>query len=87
MKILRLRRLSSGEYRIVVHLDITKVDGNGEPLPDYVVDLRWPARPDGMTHADYLQQERSTIRSLCQGVLAHREATEGAALPGEGETL
>jgi hypothetical protein len=55
MKILRLRLLSSGDYRIVVHLDTTKVDAQGAPLPDFVLELRWPGRPQGMTHAEYLQ--------------------------------
>ena len=87
MKILRLRLLSTGQYRIVVHLDTSKTDGSGNPDPDYVVELRWPGRPDGMTHAAYLQQERPHIREHCQAVLAFRVATEGNALPGEGETI
>ena len=87
MKILRLRLLSTGEYRIVVHLDTAKVDGAGQPLPDYVVELRWPAKPDGVTHAAYLQAARPSIRAHCQAVHAHRVATEGSAMPGEGDTL
>jgi hypothetical protein len=49
--------------------------------------LEWPEKPEGMTHATYLQQERPTIRQLCQSVLFHQEATEGQALPGEGDPL
>jgi hypothetical protein len=87
MRILRLRRLTTNEYRIVVHLDTSKVDEDGNPDPNYLLEIRWPARPDGMTHADYLQQQRPLIREHCQQYLAHESATEGPALPGEGETL
>lgn len=86
MKILRLRPLSTGGYRIVVHLDTARMV-DGEPDPRYVYRLEWPARPEGMTHAAYLQQERPAIRAHCQTVLALIDATEGAALPGEGEDL
>jgi hypothetical protein len=87
MKILRLRLLSNGEYLVVVHLDTTKVDANGEPDPTYVLRLNWNGKPAGMTHAAYLQQERPTIRAMCQQVLARITATEGNALAGEGEPL
>ncbi len=87
MRILRLRLLSTGEYRIVVHLDTTKVDGAGEPLDDYLLEFRIPPKPEGMTHAAYLQQERPRLRQVCQTTLLHRTATEGQALPGEGDLL
>jgi hypothetical protein len=87
MRILRLRLLSTGEYRIVVHLDTTKVDGDGAPDSTYVRSFLWPAKPEGMTHAAYLQQERPAIRAVCQRTLIHHEATEGPALPGEGDPL
>ena len=87
MRILRLRLLSTGEYRIVVHLDTARVTPEGEPLGLYTTQLTWPPKPDGMTHASYLQQERPRIRQVCQGVLAHLDATEGPAMPGEGDPL
>jgi hypothetical protein len=87
MKILRLRLLSTGAYRVVVHLDTTKIDVEGQPDGRYVYRLDWPAKPEAMTHAEYLQQERPKIRQLCQGILAHHEATEGQPLPGEGDPL
>ena len=87
MKILRLRLLSTGEYRIVVHLDTAKVDGQGNPDPHYVYTTNWPEKPDGMTHSEYLQQQRPRIRQLCQRVLARIEATEGQPLQGEGDPL
>jgi hypothetical protein len=87
MRILRLRLLSTGEYRIVVHVDETKLREDALPDPRYVYRLEWPQKPAEMTHAEYLQQERPRIRQLCLRVLAHIEATEGAALPGEGDPL
>jgi hypothetical protein len=87
MRILRLRLLSTGEYWIVVHLDTSRVDVEGQPDKRYVYRMEWPAKPDEMTHVAYLQQERPRIRQLCLRVLARLDATEGAALPGEGDPL
>jgi hypothetical protein len=87
MKILRLRLLSTGEYRIVVHLDTTKVDAAGNPDPDYIFMANLPAKPEGMTHVEYLTQERPRVRQMCQRFLNHHDATEGPPLPGEGDPL
>lgn len=86
MTILRLRLLSTGEYRIVVHLDPAKLVSD-QPDEQYVLRLTWPPKPDGLTHAAYLQQERPAIRDWCATILARLNAAEGAALPGEGDAL
>jgi hypothetical protein len=87
MRILRLRLLSTGEYRIFVHLDTTKLDPEGQPDNLYVYRMTWPEKPSEMTHAAYLLAERPNIRAVCQRVLTQIEATEGNALPGEGDLL
>jgi hypothetical protein len=87
MRILRLRLLSTGEYRVVVHLDASKIGEDGSYNPADVLEMRWPAKPEGMTHATYLQQERPKIRQICESALAYRVASEGSALPGEGDPL
>jgi hypothetical protein len=87
MRLLRLRKFSNGYYRVVVHLDTTKVEADETPTPRYVWDVIWPPKPVDMTQADYLTQERPKIRADCQQTLAQIEATEGPALPGEGDEL
>jgi hypothetical protein len=87
MRILRLRLMSTGEYRIIVHLDTARVTESGAPDPRYVYMTTWPAKPEGMTHVAYLQQERPQIRQVCLHVLGHLDATEGPPLPGEGDPL
>lgn len=87
MRVLRLRLLNTNQYRILVHLDTTQTLEDGTPNPRYLYELRWPPKPDGITHAAYLQQERPAIRAECVAALQQLTATEGAPLPGEGDTL
>lgn len=87
MRILKLRRLSNNTYRIHVHLDITKTDAEDNPLPEYVLRLGFPPKPDDLTLAEYWAIQRIHLRDFCLRVLSDLEATEGIALPGEGDPL
>lgn len=87
MTLLRLRKLSTDSYRIVVHLDATKVDAAGKPDPLWLMVFTLPPKPAEVTQGEYLQQERLKVRASCLRRLAELEATEGNALTGEGDSL
>jgi hypothetical protein len=78
----KLRELSTGQYRLVVILDDSDPHPQRfyallEPMPD-----TWPGTED-----TWLDTERDRIRPVAQAVLDDIAATEGPALPGEGDPL
>lgn len=97
MRLITARR-TSGNATLAVHLDTTKVDGQGNPNPTYVLTRTWrmPKRQGGETVQQYAARMapwvdgiKADMRTLCQGRLAELEeaADPGTALPGEGEEL
>jgi len=43
-KVLSAKQRAGGALHLDIHLDITKVQADGTPDPDYVLTLDWPAR-------------------------------------------
>lgn len=87
MKLLKFRRLANGQIRLVILLDSTKVDGDGNPEEAWLYVLTWPAKPDNVTAAVYRDQIKQESKLLAQAELAARllATDEGTAVAGGGE--
>ena len=85
VKILRHRKLSAGGYQLIVHLDTSKSDGDGNPDPEFVREFTYAPKPAGMTAADYVQMQIHETKLLLQQELAHESA--GTKLATEGADL
>ena len=91
MTILKHRKHPNGSFLLRVHLDETKTVDGGQPDPEWVREFEWAPKPDSMTQADYVTQQKRETRLLCQLALDEMNATAGTggtAVPGsEGTTL
>lgn len=88
MTLLKARKRSDNSFRVVVHLDDSKLV-EGEPDTAWCRRFDWPPKPDGVTQATYVTQLKEETKLLCELELAKMNATEdeGTALPGEGNPL
>lgn len=78
----KLRLLSTGYYRLVVLLDDT-VSVHDERRFYATLD----PLPDGISEGDYLDSELLRLTPYCEAQLEDLNATEGSALPQEGDPL
>ena len=85
MKLITARELPS-EYLFRVHVDETKLDGQGNPDPAYVQEFRYGLEPPpGQTTDGYLAAILKEVKALC--IQQIETSTEGIALAAEGATL
>jgi hypothetical protein len=89
LKLLRFRLLPDGRIRLLIHLDETKVTGDGFPDPVWVYEVVWPKKPANVTATAYRDTIKQESKLLAQLELAERQDAfdEGTPLTGEGETL
>lgn len=86
MKLLKFRLMANGNIRVVIHLDTTKVDAEGNPDPAWVYELTWPQKPANLGVNAYRDQIKQESKLLAQVELAKRQTPdEGTAVAGAGE--
>lgn len=85
MKLLKARELPL-KLHFKVLLDDTKLDAEGEPLPEWVVeyDLLKDRQPGESKNA-WVARVKGDVKQMAQAELASRLASEEQVLPGEGQ--
>ena len=81
--VLRHRKRADGSFRLVIHLDETKLL-DGSPDPAYVRRFEWAPKPDGITQAEYVAMQ---LREATALIAAEATAGEGTKLLTEGTTV
>jgi len=84
MKILTAEDRST-EYYYKIHIDHTKLDKDGKPDPEYVMEFHWGKEPpEGQTDKDYLKAIKREMRLLAKHKLQEQRVSK---LPDEGQIL
>lgn len=87
MKLLRFRRLTDGSIRLIILLDTTKTDAEGNPDEAWLYVLTWAPKPDNVTAVEYRDMIKREAKLLAQAELARRQnlTDEGTVVAGGGE--
>lgn len=64
------------EYLYKIHIDDTKIDDAGKPLPEYIQEFKWGnAPPEGQTKAKYIANIKREMKLLCELKLSSLNGT------------